>query len=164
MALCIKQKVFSWRDKYDVYDEKGNPVYHVVGEVFTLGHKIHVYDLKNNEVAFIKQKVWNFLDKYEIYINNELKGTIKQKFSFFKPKYEVDFLNWKITGDIFEWNYTMTKDDKVMAALNQKTLVWSNTFCIETKDKKDELSALTLALAIDATREDNNAAIYYYGY
>ena len=34
MRLLIKQRVFSWSDTYDVYDEEGNVRYFVRAEVF----------------------------------------------------------------------------------------------------------------------------------
>lgn len=43
MKLLIKQRVFSWTDTYDVYDEYGNPKYFVKGEFLSIGHKIHIY-------------------------------------------------------------------------------------------------------------------------
>lgn len=47
MKLLIKQRVFSWTDTYDVYDENGNPKYFVKNELFSFLHKIHVKDLNN---------------------------------------------------------------------------------------------------------------------
>ena len=44
MRLCIKQRVFSWTDSYDVYDENGVARYFVQAEFLTLGHQIHVYE------------------------------------------------------------------------------------------------------------------------
>ena len=44
MKLLIRQRVFSWTDSYDVYDETGRPKYFVKAEWFTLGHQIHVYE------------------------------------------------------------------------------------------------------------------------
>ncbi len=38
MRLLIKQRVFSWTDSYDVYDENENPKYFVKAEFFSLGH------------------------------------------------------------------------------------------------------------------------------
>lgn len=37
MRLLIKQRVFSWTDTFDIYDEAGNPKYFVKGEFFSLG-------------------------------------------------------------------------------------------------------------------------------
>ena len=44
MDLYIKQKVFSWKDKFSVYDRNGEQRYYVEGEVFTVGKKLHLYD------------------------------------------------------------------------------------------------------------------------
>ena len=43
MKLLMKQRVFSWTDTYDVYDEAGNKKYFVKSELFRLGHQIHVF-------------------------------------------------------------------------------------------------------------------------
>ena len=39
MRLLIKQRVFSWTDTYDVYDEYEHPKYFVKAEFLTLGHR-----------------------------------------------------------------------------------------------------------------------------
>ena len=54
MRLLIKQRVFSWSDTYDIYDEEGNVRYFVRAEVFALGHQIHVYDAAHVEVGMIR--------------------------------------------------------------------------------------------------------------
>ena len=57
MQLLIKQRVFSWTDTYDVYDEKEEPKYFVKAEFFALGHQIHVYDKSGREVGMVKQRL-----------------------------------------------------------------------------------------------------------
>ena len=37
MNFYLKQKVFSWRDKFEVYDVSGRPLYSAEGEIFSLG-------------------------------------------------------------------------------------------------------------------------------
>ena len=44
MKLCIRQRVFSWGDSYDVFDEYGNVRYVVKPQWFSLGHQLHVYE------------------------------------------------------------------------------------------------------------------------
>ena len=51
MKLYIKQKVFSWGDKFTVKDSNGEDRYYVEGEIFSWGKKLHVYDMRGNEVA-----------------------------------------------------------------------------------------------------------------
>ena len=69
MALCIKERIFSWSESYDVFDENETLLYTVRGEVFSLGHKIHILNAKGEEVAYIHEKVWSFLKKYELYLH-----------------------------------------------------------------------------------------------
>ena len=52
MKLYIKQKIFSWNDKFSIYDENGEERYYVEGEFFSWGKKLHVYDHAQREAAF----------------------------------------------------------------------------------------------------------------
>ena len=61
MKLLMKQRVFSWTDTYDVYDEAGNKKYFVKAELFRLGHQIHVFDVSGNEIGMIKQRLFTLL-------------------------------------------------------------------------------------------------------
>ncbi|OPZ37094.1 MAG: hypothetical protein BWY98_00231 [Tenericutes bacterium ADurb.BinA155] len=156
MALTIQERLFSWTEQYDVNDEEGRPLYHVHGEFWSLGHKIHIDDLEGKEVAFIKEKVWSFFHTYEIYIAGELKGTIKEKFSWFHAKFKVDFMDCLIKGDILDWNYEVLKQDGTSIGLVQrKVLSLHNTFYLTATDPKDELPLLALALAVDASHHDD---------
>ena len=56
MKLYIKQRIFSLRDKYHVWDETGTPVFYVEGEVFTLGAKIHIYDMTGQNAFSFSRK------------------------------------------------------------------------------------------------------------
>lgn len=51
MELYLKQHIFSWGDKFTVYNPDGSDRYHVSGEVFSLGKKLHIYDLLGGEIA-----------------------------------------------------------------------------------------------------------------
>jgi len=45
MKLYLKQKVFSWRDRFFAKDESGNDRYAVEGEIISWGKKLRVYDM-----------------------------------------------------------------------------------------------------------------------
>lgn len=68
MKLLMKQRVFSWTDTYDVYDEAGNKKYFVKAELFRLGHQIHVFDVSGNEIGMIKQRLFTLLPSFDIVI------------------------------------------------------------------------------------------------
>ena len=66
MKLYIREKVFSWGDKFTVKDEYGRDKYMVQGEIFSWGKKLHVYDMTGREVAFIRQKLLSWMPRYEV--------------------------------------------------------------------------------------------------
>ena len=98
MNLYIKQKVFSFKDKFTVKDEYGQDKYIVEGEFFSLGKKLHVYDMAGNEVAFIQQKIMSFLPRYFVFVGDKQIAEIVKKFSFFTPRYEVLGLPFSVTS------------------------------------------------------------------
>ena len=64
MKLYIKQKIFTWGDRFSVYDQDGNERYTVKGEVFSWGKKLHLYDHFGTEQAFVRQHMLRFLNDY----------------------------------------------------------------------------------------------------
>ena len=96
MKLLVKQRVFSWTDSYDVYDENENAKYFVKAEFLSLGHRLHVYDMAGNELGLIKEKVMSLLPVFEIEVNGQTLGRIEKRFTLFRPKYDVEFNGWYV--------------------------------------------------------------------
>lgn len=157
MRLLIKQRVFSWADTYDIYDESGKAKYFVKGKVFSLGHQIHVFNKQTNEeVGAIKQKLLTFLPKFEITIGGHLVGTVSREFTFLKPKYRVDFRDWEVNGDFMGLNYVARRGEYEVLRVSKELIAWSDTYAIEYSNPADEIPALLLVLTIDAVNCDND--------
>lgn len=95
MKLLFKQRLFSWFDSYDIYDESGNTVYVVKGQL-SWGHKLVIYDAYGNEVGMVVQRVLTFLPKFEIYKNGSYIGCLNKEFSFLTPHYNIDYNGYSI--------------------------------------------------------------------
>lgn len=157
MQLLMKQRIFSWGDSYDVYDETEEARYFVKGKVFSLGHQIHVFDKKTGqEVGAIKQRLLTFLPKFDIIINGNAVGTISREFTFLKPKYHVDFRGWEVDGDFMGWNYVARNRDYEVLRVSKELFAWSDTYVIHYTNPADEIPALLLVLAIDAVNCDKD--------
>lgn len=150
MQLLIKQRVFSWTDTYDVYDEKEEPKYFVKAEFFALGHQIHVYDKSGKEVGMVKQRLFAVLPCFDIEIGGKETGSVQKEFSFFKPRYELDYNGWRCEGDFLAWEYDVYEACCVAVHISKKPFQWGDTYVIDIVDPKDEVMALMLAIAIDA--------------
>ena len=159
MKLFIKQKVFSLKDKFSVTDELGNPVYNVEGEFFSIGKKFHVYDLSGKEVLFLKQKVLSLFPRFLVYSGDKYLFEIHQLFSFLKPKYEINGINWKIDGTFWEHDYNIIDErGNSVVSVHKKWMSWGDTYELDLADSADVLTALGAVLAIDAVLEAQAAA------
>lgn len=104
MKLYIKQKVFSWVDRFTVFDETGADKFYVEGEFFSWGKKLHVTDRTGRETAFIQQKVFSMMPRFFVYIDGVERAEIVKRLTFFCEKYEIEGLDWTIEGDFWRMN------------------------------------------------------------
>ena len=75
MKMLFKQRMFSWFDSYDIYDETGEVLYTVKGEL-AWGHLLRIYDKFDSPIGCVKQRVLTFLPKFELYENDKYLGCI----------------------------------------------------------------------------------------
>lgn len=151
MQLYIKQRVFSWTDTYDVYDENENPKYFVKAEFLSLGHNIHIYESSTgNEIGAIHQRLLTFLPAFDIEIAGCQIGTVQKKFSLFRPQYEVDYNGWHIEGDFMGWDYDVMNGCSSAIHISKEPFHWGDTYVLDFADPADEVMGLMLVIAIDA--------------
>ena len=158
MKLYIRQKVFSWKDKFTVKDYDGRDVYQVEGEFFSLGKKLHIYDMSGNEVAFIQQKLLSFLPRYYVYVGDNQVAEIVKKFTFLRPKYEVLGLDWQVEGDFFAHNYVIYDKNSMVVEINKEWMTWGDCYELNIAPNANEIIALATVLAIDCATESNGGA------
>ena len=151
MKLLFKQRMFSWFDSYDIYDENGDTIFIVKGEL-SWGHLLRIYDINGNDVGYIQEKILTWLPKFEMYIGNKYAGCISKEFSLFTPKFHIDYNGWQIDGDWLEWDYSILNSFGRDIAHVTKELDWTDTYVIDILDPQDTLCALMLVLAIDAEK------------
>ena len=158
MKLYLKQKVFSWRDRFLVKDENENDHYSVEGEIFTWGKKLHVYDANGNEAAFIRQKVWSWRPRYFVEIGGRVACEIVKEFTFFKPSYSIEGLSWRLEGDFWAHEYALTDGGRQVMRLSKKWFTWGDSYELDIADQRDELLCLCIALAVDCVLAAENEA------
>ncbi len=156
MKLLFKQKLFSWFDSYDIFDEDGNTVYTVKGQL-SLGHCFKIFDKNNIEVGTVKQRILTFLPKFEIYGGDRYLGCISKEFSFIHPRYNINFNGWHIEGNWLEWDYNIINSSGIpVADISKKIWNLTDTYEIDVFDPENALYALMLVLAIDAEKCSRN--------
>lgn len=156
MKLLFKQRFFSWLDSYDIYDEAGNTMYVVKGQL-SWGHCLKVFDSYGNEVGTVREKVLTFLPKFEVYNRDSYIGCIKKELTFFKPKYDIDFNGWHVEGSVFEWDYTILgPSGSQVARVTKELFNLTDTYVLDVVNEQDALYVLMFVLAIDAEKCSRN--------
>jgi len=149
MKLYIKQKVFSWADRFTVKDEKGVDKYFVEGEFFSLGKKLHVCDMNGAETAFIQQKVLSLLPRYFVFVDGQQVAEIVKEFSFLRPKYSIEGLGWKINGSFWAHDYEIVQNNRPIVTIHKEWMTWGDCYELNIVEDSDETVALSVVLAID---------------
>ena len=152
MKLLFKQRFFSWFDSYDIYNEAGQTLYSVEGQL-AWGHCLKIFDAHGWEVGTVKERIFTFLPKFELYLGQQYIGCISKELSLFTPRYNIDCNGWQVEGDWFEWDYQICdRVGRPIATVSKQLFNWTDTYVIDVADPADALCALMLVLAIDAEK------------
>lgn len=152
MKLLFKQRLFSWLDSYDIYNENGETVFTVEGKL-SFGHCLNILDTAGRDIGTVKEEVFSFLPRFRMYRGNECLGEIKKELTLFKPSYQLECKGWTIRGDFWEWDYDIINQTGIVIAhLTKEVFHLTDTYVLDIADSKDAVMVLMVALAIDAAK------------
>lgn len=157
MKLYMKQKVFSWKDRFTVRDEAERDRFFIEGEFLSFGKKLHVFNAEHQEVAFIREKVLAWMPRFFVEIGGREVCQIVRRFTMLKPKYELEGLGWQVQGDFWAHEYAVMDGGREVMSLSKHWFSWGDSYELDIVDTKDELVCLCIVLAIDAAISDDNA-------
>lgn len=156
MKLLFKQKLFSWFDSYDIYNESGDTVYTVKGQL-AWGHCLKIFDADGYEIGSVKEQLLTFLPKFEMYLGAQYLGSISKELSIFKPKYRIDCNGWQVEGNFLECDYRiLDSSGQYIAGISKELLKWTDTYILDIRRPQDALCVLMFVLAIDAEKCSRN--------
>ena len=155
MKLLFQQRIFSWFDSYDIYDEN-NGVQFVVKGRMAWGHRLEIYDAQERFLGRVQQEVLTLLPRFVLYEGEEVLGEIRKEFTLFTPKYQMDCKGWQIEGDWLGWDYQITDaSGRIVATVSKQLWNFSDTYVLDVANPADCLHVLMVALAIDAANCDS---------
>lgn len=156
MRLLFRQRVFSWFDSFDLYDEAGNTVFTVQGKL-SWGHLLEISDAAGRYLGTVKERVLTFLPQFELYQGDDYLGCIRKEFTFFRPSFTLEFRNWTVDGNWMEWDYEIRDGQgRTVAEISKELFHWSDTYVLDVKQPEDALYVLMVVLAIDAEKCSRN--------
>jgi len=150
MKFYIKQRIFSWNDRFSIYNEAGEEIYFVEGEIFTLGKKLHLSDTSGRELALVHQKVFSFMPRFYIDRGGRTVAEVVKNFTFFHQEYIVQPQGWCVTGDFFAHEYSITDGEHEIARISKDWFTWGDAYAIDVGSGEDLVTVLSVVLVIDA--------------
>ena len=152
MRLYFKQRLFSWFDSYDIYDEAGQTVYTVQGKP-AWGHRLEIFDSAGIFLGRIKEEVFTFLPRFRLYSGETLVGEIRKNFTLFKPSFTLDCCGWQVSGAFWGWEYQVLDSAGGLVMTASKELFrMTDTYVLDIVNPADALFCLMVVLAIDAEK------------
>ncbi|MDE7219542.1 MAG: LURP-one-related family protein, partial [Oscillospiraceae bacterium] len=148
----FKQRMFSWFDSYDVYDESGSVLFTVEGKL-SWGHCLHILDVQGRRIGTVQERVLTFLPQFELSAYGEYLGCLKKEFTFFTPRFTFDCSDWQVEGNWAEWDYSIASPSQgLIAVIGKELFNWTDTYAIDVADPANALCTLMVVLAIDAEK------------
>lgn len=154
MKLYLLQEIFTFGERFTVYDENETERYYVEGEVFSFGKKLHIYNAHEEEIALLRQELFSFPPTYAVKRGDLEVAAIVKEPSFFHQAYTVEGPGWQVEGDFSNHEYTIQKDERLIATVSREWFSLGDSYEIDVKQDSDEVIALATALVIDAILSD----------
>lgn len=158
MKLYIRQRVFAIGDKYNIYNEREQLVYHVKSQLLSFGAKLFLMDEEEREQYFIKERITLFLKRYEIYKGGILCASVEQKLSFLKSQLTIKstYGDFEIKGNLWGLDYEIRKEGAYFGAVHKAFLSWGDSYELDIPEETDPAFFAAVVIAIDHCLHNEN--------
>lgn len=156
MRYLVRQKLFSFADRFNITDEMGVSRYEVEGKFLSIGKKLNIYGMDGTHLIYIEQEIFKFLPEYFLYKDGEVVARVKKEFAFLIPRVNIEGIygDFKIDGSVMRYNFTIKKDGETVARITKEFLNFSDTYMVHILGE-DEDFLLALVIVIDQIFHDN---------
>lgn len=155
MRLLFKQRFTFGFDTYDIYNEADETAF-TVRSRFSFGRKLDIFDRSDRQVGTLIGKVFAFKPTFEMYVGDRFAGTICKEFTFFKPEFTLDCNGWTVSGNWWEYDYSITDRNGRTVATISKEFTWMDTYTLDISEDSDVLAVLMIVIAIDSEKDTRN--------
>jgi len=153
----MRQKVFSFRDKFSIYDDQQVAKYHVEGKVLSLTNKLTFSDEHNRVLLHAHKPVISLLAKYYIEDENKQQLAVIKRMLGLRPKFSLQLENkmLKVSGSIFAHSFVIEDGDELIASIQKRIISWGDTYEINVTDTYDPALSLFIVVLLDQIIHEN---------
>lgn len=156
MRYIINQKYFTFRDSFNITDDRGRPVYNVTSKLISVSKEFRLNAMNGQEILYMKRKIRLGFPKFNVFIDGTRHIlTIHKKYRAFGVKVEVKsdapaFGDCMVRGNAFNWDFHMIRDcdGAEVATISKKVLKIADSYAIDIAPSEKNHDYLVLAIAI----------------
>ncbi len=160
MRFFIKQKVFTFKDKFNITNEQQETLYQVEGKVFSIKNKLSLLNAQGEEMLKAEKKLFKIFPRYTIFDSrDEQLASVQRKFSLFKPKFEVQVghRSLQVMGDYIAHSFYIEEDGREVASIKKKFFSFGDSYVIDIHEEVQEDLYLFITIIVDQILEEAEA-------
>ncbi len=158
MNFYIKQKVFSLKDHFNIFDDQQKVKYQVQGKFMSLSNKLAFTNENGETLLRAQRQILSLFPKYFIYDPSGAEiATIKRNFSF-RPNFSVMIKDrpYEVSGSFFAHSFTISRDGMIVASIQKRIISWGDTYEIIIDQSNDIELLLFIVIVLDQVVHENN--------
>lgn len=170
--LIVAQQPYTYKEKFQIYDEFENVKYVVEGKLVSATHRLTLFDSTGkNVLGRVKEKLisirapFSFEDKpqdFVIELNGQKLGKMKSRFALAKRKFEFTFNDWTLEGNVLGLKYKVLSGSETIMEVKETAFTTGDVYYIDIAKPENELICILILLAIDSSHtsksDDNKRA------
>jgi len=164
MTFQVRKNYFNevGKGEMDIF-LNGMPYYRLLSNpapshAFGWGHNYALYDLMNNQLAYIEQEVRLGMPHFNIYVRGQRYAKLKKEWTVFKKIFHLDSdvsgEHIKISGDWFSMSFRFERSDGKVAATVMGNYA-NDMYDVTIQPKEDTLMILLAVLTVEKLSRDN---------
>ena len=171
--LIVGQKPYTFKESFQIFDERENVKYVVKGKLVSATHDLTVYDASGKiKLGRVKEKLVSWRSPFSmeahpqdfvIETGGKKLGKMKSRFAFGKRKFEFTFNNWVLEGNILGLKYKVLENKEIIMQVQEKAFSTGDFYYLDITNPDNELLCVLILLAIDSSHtsksHDNSRTI-----
>ena len=165
--LIVGQKPYTFKESFQIFDERENVKYVVKGKLVSATHDLTVYDASGKiKLGRVKEKLVSWRSPFSmeahpqdfvIEMGGKKLGKMKSRFAFGKRKFKFTFNDWSLEGNIFGLNYKVLDGKEKVMEVSEKVWTIGDTYYIDITNPENELLCILILLAIDSSHTSKSS-------
>lgn len=149
VLLYMKQEYVSKHEKILVKNEFGKDLYLISGKWGRVGDRLSLYSIDGTLLVEVKQTVLSLLPKFDIYVKGKKVGSITKHRSLKNVYFKVTPLNWVVTGDFYNHNYSIHCKGQLIMEMTKAYTSFGDYYTLSIPEAQHAPICLCIALIVD---------------